>query len=254
MRRVDATALLVVIGAFALVVGRTDVALLYVRPSSRLWLTLAGVALLALGVAQAALLVRDRRATEADGTDPDEGHRLGRVGWLLVVPVAIAVAVGANPLGSYAAGRQNGERTLPAGEFDLEQHLRAGSFAGQAPALRVLDFLRAADDPDDRSLLLETPVRLTGFVTHDADEGDPHHFLLTRFTIGCCAADAIALFVQVEVPDHALPEADAWVEVEGVLLADPWSDDDPYTPDRPRLEAREVRAVEQPTEVYEYPP
>ena len=81
----------------------------------------------------------------------------------------IAVAVGSNPLGSYAAGRQNADRTLPAGEFDLEQYLNAGSFGGQAPALRVMDFVRAAYDPEDQDLLADTRVVLTGFVTEDDD-------------------------------------------------------------------------------------
>jgi uncharacterized repeat protein (TIGR03943 family) len=226
--------------------GLTRTSLLYVRPASRTWLVLAGAALVLIGVAS---LVLARRHRAEDGH-----HRLGRVGWLLVLPVVVAVAVGSNPLGSYAAGRQNSQRTLPRGSFDLEEYLHANSLGGQAPALRVLDFTRAAYDPDEQELLADTPVTLTGFVTEDADESDPHHFLLTRFEIGCCAADALAMFVQVDLDDHNLPPVDSWVEIRGVLIPpDPLEEGEVIT-DPPVLEASDVRAVDEPSEVYEYPP
>lgn len=254
MKRLDAGALVMLSGAFALWIGLTETSLLYVRPSSRLWLDLAGGTLLVLGLGLVALTVRSsRRVADADHVDTDGHHHAGRVGWLLALPLAVAVVVGSNPLGSYAAGRQNADRTLPAGEFDLESYLNAGSFGGQAPALRVMDFVRAAYDPEDQNLLADTRVRLTGFVTEDEDEGHPHHFFLTRFTIGCCAADAIAVFVRVELGDHAIPPVDAWVEVEGTLR--PGSPPDAESiQDPPTLIATEVRDADQPDEVYEYPP
>jgi uncharacterized repeat protein (TIGR03943 family) len=235
----------VVTGVLALWMGVTRTALLYVRPAARTWLVVAGVALVAVGVAGLVLARRHRSV--------DHHHPLGRVGWLLVLPVVVAVAVGSNPLGSYAAGRQNGQRTLPPGTFDLEAYLNANSFGGQAPALRVLDFTRAAYDPDEQDLLAQTPVTLTGFVTEDTGETDPHHFLLTRFEIGCCAADALAMFVQVELDDHHLPPVDAWVEVRGVLTL-PEAPDDGPVPEPPVVEATDVRVVDEPSDVYEYPP
>lgn len=243
MRPVDARALLVVVGSAALWVGLTDTALLYVRPSARPWLLAAAVALVLLGVGGALL---SWRASRQDG-DPGHRHHLRRVGWLLALPVAVSIAVGSNPLGSYAAGRQNGERTLPPGEFDLEQYLAAGSISGQAPALRVMDFLRAAADPDDADLLAETPVRLTGFVTHDDRTGHDHHFILNRFTIGCCAADAIVMAIRVEADGHGLPAVDEWVEVRGRLSSTPGDE-------LVVVAAEDVRQVDRPPEVYEYPP
>lgn len=167
------------------------------------------------------------------------------------MPVAVAIAVGSNPLGSYAAGRQSAQRVLPAGEFDLEAHLRASSFGGQAAPLRVLDFVRAARDPDDQDLLAATPVRLTGFVTAD-EEGDGTTFFLTRFTIGCCAADALAVLVRVDLPeDDELPTPDEWIAVEGTLAReDPPAD----SLAAPRLTATRITPTDRPSEVYEYPP
>lgn len=254
MKRLDAGTMVVLSGAFALWVGLSETALLYVRPGARLWLDIAGGTLIVLGLTLVVLTLRHRSAAPDD--DDHEGehrHHVGRIGWLLIVPVVIAVAVGSNPLGSYAAGRQNGDRTLPAGEFDLEQYLNAGSFGGQAPALRVMDFVRAAVDPETQDLLADTRVVLTGFVTEDDDVSDPHHFFLTRFSIGCCAADAIAVFVRVELDDHHIPPTDSWVEVEGTLdLGPPPAPG--AVPEPPALVATDVRETDQPDEVYEYPP
>ena len=249
VRRADAGALVIVTGLFALWVGLTDVALLYVRPGARLWLTIAGGTLVVLGFILLVLNWRHR----GDRDEPDEAHHAGRIGLLLAVPLAVAIAVGSNPLGSYAAGRQNGERTLPAGHFDLDAYLNAGSFGGQAPALRVMDFIRAAHDPEERDVLADTRVTLRGFVTEDDSSDHPHAFLLTRFTIGCCAADAIAMFVRVELEDHHIPATDSWVDVEGSLVLEPLPDDGSI-PEPPTLRATELRAVDQPREVYEYPP
>ena len=94
---------------------------------------------------------------------------------------------------------------------------------------------------------------LTGFVTEDDEASDPHHFFLTRFTIGCCAADAIAMFVKVELDDHDVPPTDSWVQVEGTLRLGPPVDPE-SVPDPPTLVATDVRAADQPDEVYEYPP
>lgn len=236
MRRVDAGLLVLVAGGLGLWMGLTRTSLLYVRPGTRPLLVVAGAVLLAIGLTR---LLLDRRALTADHEDH---HRVGRVAWLLVLPVVVAVAVGSNPLGSYAAGRQNSQRTLPAGSFDLEAYLNANSFGGQAPALRVLDFIRSAEDPATRDLLAGTSVTLQGFVTEDVDG----RFLLTRFTIGCCAADAIAMFVEVDPDGHEVPPVDTWVEVVGELV--------PGSHDPPVVRASGVRSVDAPGEVYEYPP
>ena len=163
----------------------------------------------------------------------------------------MAVAVGSNPLGSYAAGRQNSQRVLPPGEFDLAQYLNANSFGGQAPALRNIDYVRAAQDGEQRQLLAEQPVTLTGFVVAEPDGGGDS-FLLTRFMIGCCAADALAVQVEVPVEPGELPDEESWVHVEGTLDLErspaPGESIDP-----PVLEASSIRAAEEPDEIYEYP-
>ncbi len=250
MRRTDAGALVAVSGVFALWMGLSRTALLYVRPSTGRWLIVAGAVLVLFGLG---VIILGRRRPTVDGGDAHQ-HHAGQVGWLLALPVAVAIAVGSNPLGSYAAGRQSADRILPPGHLDLEAYLNAGSFGGQAPALRMLDFVRSSYDPEERELLADTPVTLTGFVTEDDRDG--HHgggFLLTRFMVGCCAADAIAMLVRVPMTAGDLPEPDSWVEVEGSLdlEASPPPGD---SSEPPVLDVRSIDDVDQPDEVYEYPP
>ena len=252
MRRADAGAMTTLIGVFALWVGRTPVALMYVKPSMTLWLTLSGGILIVIGV----LVIVLGRRRGADGADDGHGHaghghHAARVGWLLALPLCIAVAVGSNPLGSYAAGRQNSQRVLPPGQFDLEQYLTANSFGGQSPALRSIDFVRASKDPEDRTLLGQQPVKLTGFVAEDPD-GHGESFLLTRFMIGCCAADALAIQERVPVARGQVPEEDSWVEVEGTLDLER-TPDPAETLDPPVIKVRSIHATSQPDDLYEYP-
>jgi uncharacterized membrane protein YcgQ (UPF0703/DUF1980 family) len=61
------------------------------------------------------------------------------------------------------------------------------------------------------------------------------------------------MFVQVELDDHHLPPVDAWVEVRGVLTL-PEAPDDGPVPEPPVVEATDVRVVDEPSDVYEYPP
>ena len=256
MRRTDTGAMVVLIGGFALWMGLTPTHLLYIKPSMTRWLVLSGAILVAIGLAVVVLGRREARAERAEraaGEPHDHGHNrpATRVGWLLALPLCVAVAVGSNPLGSYAAGRQNSQRVLPPGEFDLEQYLNANSFGGQAPALRNIDFVRAAQDRDQRRLLSEHPVTLTGFVVADPD-GQGRDFLLTRFMIGCCAADALAVQVKVPVERGEVPDEESWVQVEGALDLDR-SPPPGESLDPPVLHATSIRDADEPDEIYEYP-
>jgi uncharacterized membrane protein YcgQ (UPF0703/DUF1980 family) len=61
------------------------------------------------------------------------------------------------------------------------------------------------------------------------DDAVPDGFVLTRFQIACCAADAVA--IKVAVPDPPTdPADDQWVEVVGRLVPPPEVDDDGVYP------------------------
>lgn len=244
---VDAGGLSILAGSFAIWTASTDAILQYLRPTMRPWLILAGAFLVLIGIVQ---LVRGIRHPETATADAHRGHR--RVGWLVALPVCVAMVVSPGALGSFAAGRQSQLRTLPTGDFDLERHLQSHSFAGQVPVLTLSMFLSAAGSEGHRRQLAAQPVRLVGFA---ADAAHDDRFLLTRFTIGCCAGDAQALQVDVRGFEGPPPDEDTWVEVEGDFepVASPVQRrlDDPFVP--PRLVARNVRTVSEPDSPYESP-
>jgi uncharacterized repeat protein (TIGR03943 family) len=237
VRRGDGGPLLVLAGAVAVWASVSGAVLQYLRPGMRTWVGLAGAVLVGLGVAVTVLGRRERIG----------GHGSSRVGWLVAVPICVAVTLGPGSLGSYAAGRTATFRDLPQGpsSFDLEQYLVANSFGGQAVRLSLFDFVSAAEDPDDAALLDGREVRLTGFVVTPTDP-DPGAFYLTRFLISCCAADAVALQVEVRGdPDGRTPAEDSWVEVVATLEG---LDDD-----RPIVRLASLSRIDEPRDPYEFP-
>jgi uncharacterized repeat protein (TIGR03943 family) len=102
--------------------------------------------------------------------------------------------------------------------------------------LTLVDFLvRSEYDPGES--LAGRKLQLVGFVT-SKDDGS---WFVTRFVMGCCAADATAYRVPVE--GVAAPPDEAWVKVTGV-----WEES---TPARPTLNASTVERVEPPRRPYE---
>ena len=99
MRRNDAGAMVALIGGFTLWMGLTPTHLLYIKPSMTRWLILSGAILVAVGAAVLVLGWREARVAARTGGGAEEEARRGhhhatRVGWLLALPLCVAVAVG----------------------------------------------------------------------------------------------------------------------------------------------------------------
>ncbi|MFN8038342.1 MAG: TIGR03943 family protein [Acidimicrobiales bacterium] len=274
MRPADRPLLVASLGLLALWAGGTDAIYRFLRPSMRPWLLLAGVVLLVLAAVTGWATWRDHREPSGageDGPDADldhtpaaadrpgggEGHdphahRPSKIGWLLLAPVVVAVALDPLPLGAASASRAGSVNRASVGPFDLATYLRTNSLAGQAPPLSQGHFMAAADDPAQRDLLAATPVRLTGFV---ASTSGPGRFQLSRLVIGCCAGDAVPILVDVHADGLAVPPVDTWVEVEGRF--DPAATDQATAEQQravpPVVDATAVRTIDPPVEPYEYP-
>ena len=60
-------------------------------------------------------------------------------------------------------------------------------------------------------------VKVIGFVTPMPD-WPQNVFMISRFVLTCCAADAYPVGLPVQLPASApVPEADAWLEVSGTM-------------------------------------
>jgi hypothetical protein len=75
----------------------------YVRVGMGSWLAVAGVALVVLGTVVVVRVLRDGAGSDDHGLHREEGH--GRVGWLLLAPIAALLLVAPPTLGSYGVDR-----------------------------------------------------------------------------------------------------------------------------------------------------
>jgi len=172
------------------------------------------------------------------------GHGRG-AGWLLLLPLFALMVVEPAPLGAYAAGFRSAQ--IPTVEPNATFPPLPAAEEGAVP-LPLNHFAARAlfGDPED---LEDVSVRLTGFVTPDPSVTDG--FLLTRFVVGCCAADAVPVQVVVHGGGPA-PPADTWLEVDGTWRPPA----EPIPPDRihlakVHLDTLNVRPVPQPEAPYE---
>lgn len=199
-------AILFALGALSLRLGLTDAHLAYIRPAMGPVLALAGAVLVVLG----GIVLLGPRQTAPEAGHAGHDHTGGsRMAWLLVAPIfAIAVVV-PRPLGAFAARRA--AATLPTPSRADFGPLPAPAFPGGPVDLTLKNFVGRAVYDQGRSLR-GTPVRLQGFVTPQA-RGDG--FLLTRFIVTCCAADARPLRVAIRGLNPPWPAPDTWLEITG---------------------------------------
>lgn len=226
--------LIFALGAMALRLGLTDAHLTYVQPAMGPALALAGAVLAVLG--GVSLLRRDR-AGRGDSEGHGHTHAGGsRVGWLLAAPVLAIAVVAPNPLGAFAADRAPSTLAPASRNFGPLPEPRAG-----AVDLPLTEFVGRAHQGDS---LRGVPVRLVGFVTTDHRGGG---FLLTRFVVSCCAADARPIRVAVRSAEFPFPAPDTWLEVTGTWLPETRSAEDAHPP---TLDMTSLRAITPPENHY----
>lgn len=137
---------------------------------------------------------------------PGKANLRGMVTLLtFVAPVLLLVLVPEPRLGAIAAANRTGGLTaggmLPAPGGDGELSLRDIDYASTS-----------ADSAALLGVVEGREVELEGFVTHPDFAGA---YALTRFSMWCCAADALP--ASVEVLDEADFTDDTWLRVKGVI-------------------------------------
>jgi uncharacterized repeat protein (TIGR03943 family) len=228
--------LILALGALALRLGLTDAHLAYIQPAMGPALALAGAVLAVLG---GVVLLRRGRADPAESLGEGHDHAGGsRIGWLLVAPILAIAVVAPSPLGAFAANRA--PTTLPIAHREFGPLPAAISGAVDLP---LTEFVGRAVYDQGRTLR-GAPVRLVGFVTRDARGGG---FLLTRFVISCCAADARPVRVAIRGGEPPWPATDTWLEVTGTWRPESRSAEDTHPP---VLDVTGLRTVTPPANPY----
>ncbi|MBI2237590.1 MAG: TIGR03943 family protein [Actinobacteria bacterium] len=184
---------------FLLVTGRSS---LYLSTRTK-WLVPVGAILL---TATAAGRLAASRVHAPEPLHRKEAWLLG----LMVVPVVVVLALPPGALGSFAASRRSS--FVRSGYAASASDIASGS-------LSLIDVAGAQTSKEgERALAARAGSRVTfvGFVTRypntPADE-----FMLTRFIITCCVADATIAQVRVVNAPPGKFEEDDWVEVSGTI-------------------------------------
>jgi putative membrane protein len=155
---------------------------------------------------------------------------------VLLAPVLIVALVPAPSLGSLAASRKlssgsGAASTLSPSALQPGEEITYQELSYAAESTEYAAGLGLSDGYE---------VELTGFVG-GAYAGVSGALALTRFSIFCCAADAVPFTVPIKTPDGATFPRDTWLNVKGAVYreGDAWV-----------VEADRVREVDEPANSY----
>jgi putative membrane protein len=189
-----------------------------------IWLSwIAAGLLLVLSVISAATLIGQPNPARDEPHAHDHSHHdshgsAGRLRtWLglgiVMLPVMLGVLVPSRPLGSRAVDGQVAS--------DLSSiNASASARIDIAPLDRnVLEWLRVFGTDADPSVLNSQEADVVGFVYRDIHFDRATQFMVTRFIVSCCVADAQAIGLIVEWPQANTLHEDSWVRVRGKFEA-----------------------------------
>jgi putative membrane protein len=193
------------------------------------WVVIFGAICFPLAALGQAWRMRGARASRATSRDV-----VGLA--VLLAPVLIVALIPAPSLGSLAASRKlssgsgaastlNPSALQPGEEITYQELSYAAESTEYAAGLGLSDGYE---------------VQLTGFVS-GAYAGVSGALALTRFSIFCCAADAVPFTVPIKTPDGVTFPRDTWLHVKGAV----YREDDAWV-----VEAEEVREVDEPANFY----
>jgi putative membrane protein len=189
--------------------------------------------------------------TEHDHHDHDhhdhDHHDHGRLSWfgllIILLPLILGWLVPPKPLGANAFGNReinigNLQSVSPPGSGE-----RMGLISGEK---NIVDWLIEIQNSASPDKLQGQKVHVTGFVYRDERFAD-NQFLVGRFIVSCCVADASPVGLVVEGEETAGFEDDQWIEVHGHFETGRFDGED-----TPILIIDSIEAIEPPSQPYLY--
>jgi uncharacterized repeat protein (TIGR03943 family) len=186
----------------------------------------------------------EAHAHEHEADEHRHGHALTRAGLVLVViPLLLGWLVPPRPLGSAAlATREIGLGAPEQVSIGAVRPIPLGRHEKN-----ILDWLAAfAQNPDPQAFVGQE-AHVVGFVYRDERFEAETSFMVTRFAITCCVADATAVGLLVRWPQAEELAIDTWVEVQGRFAVEVFQGQS-----LPVLVAERVVPVEPPAQPYLY--
>jgi uncharacterized repeat protein (TIGR03943 family) len=209
MRTIWKALVLVIMGLFlySRFLGGT---LLFYINERFVWLTiLASVGFILVGLSY-------RYRSEENHEAHEHGdHSHGQLSWgglaLIILPVLLGLLVPPKPLG--AAAMVN--RDVSAKSLTSAAAPQGGAVLAKPKAEKnILDWLIEFRSTSNPAAFEGQEAKVIGFVYRD-DRFAADTFMVSRFVLSCCAADAAPLGLMVRWPESSTLAADQWVEVTG---------------------------------------
>jgi uncharacterized repeat protein (TIGR03943 family) len=208
---------------------------------------LAVIALLAIGLA----VIYEARRTPIEhhheqDDDHEHEHDYGPSKWrlaIVVIPLAIGILIPAKPLTVDALSGKGVSSSAPV----VAGGTSAVKFDEAADERNILDWIRLFGSQTDASTYLGQNANVIGFVYHDPRLKE-NQFLVSRFAIVCCTADAFAIGMVVDWPNSASLPNDQWIKVKGPVQATELEGQK-----MPLIQAASVEQVQQPDQPYLFP-
>lgn len=171
------------------------------------WLTVLS-AILLIGMGLWSLWQMRRPTTFGTGHLPIQLSSL----FVLAIPLLLGIAVPSQPLSASAI--TGGVSLNPVGGSTVQSYVK--------PPLErnILEWLREFSNTDNPAAFDGLEVDVVGFIYREP-EMEANQFMVARFTMSCCVADAFAIGLPIEVEDESAASlADGtWIRVRGMLKA-----------------------------------
>lgn len=246
------TVLLVALGVFLYTRLANGTLTYYINERFVLFTVIGIIGLVVLGLSYRWQTPEQDDGDVHDAHDHDHAHSHA-LSWrgvgIVALPIVLGLAITPQPLGTAALA--NRDVTLSMNESALPLSLR--NREKSATDKNIMDWWQEfRSSSQGGQELIGQEVRVSGFVFHDERFG-AHYFLVTRFVVSCCVADASVLGLLVQLPP-AMAEAnelitdDTWVEVHGHFVAEPvegWH--------MPLVQATQIQPIAVPDQPYLYP-
>lgn len=173
-------------------------------------------------------------------------HHHHDVPWLglfiLALPIVLGLFVTPQPLGANALGNRELTFRLSAAP---DGSLRTATIE-TGGTRNILDWLYAFQQEQEPSLFNGQEVDVIGFVYRDEQFSDSQ-FMVSRFTISCCVADANPIGLIVQWPEAASLAENDWVRVSGRFQAESFNGSR-----LPVIQAESVTPTDAPKQPYLY--
>jgi uncharacterized repeat protein (TIGR03943 family) len=206
------------------------------------WLSYVAVLLfLLIGGYSAYHMLRHHSGAGHDHHD----HHHAPLSWgalaIIAVPLVLGTLIPSRPLGAEAVDGNLGRTSAAATTSSM------ATFTINPLDRNVLDWLRVFNSTEDYTQLNGQPADVIGFVYTEPTFGE-NQFMVARFTISCCVADASAIGLPTYWAEADTLEQGQWVRVQGTMQVGEFRDDN-----LPILQANSIEVVEQPEHPYLYP-